>query len=332
VNRDADGAARLLRWAVRLLPARRQEWGRAMQAELASIEPGPDRRRFAVTCTRAALSRPATLVRLGRRLPVAGVLAAAIVLAGDIPLAGVRREAIVMVVVLAALPWLARRLAIAGPVAAGRTARLVSAGGLAVVAAEVLIFINYARRMPLGGGEADATVATTLIVVWTTMLTTYTIALVRLTAGRSAVTAHTLATGAGIGVAAAAAWLAAAFVHPEVPTSSGPAVVAIAAAAVCAGWASRQRSGRGAESRVAALCAAAGAALLIAVQIDGPLRMLPPWVANSAPPVYPAETTERLVDSIGVWLLGCLLATALSLAIRPSPQPADLPNATVSVA
>jgi hypothetical protein len=302
-----------------------------MQAELASIEPGPERRRFAFTCTRAALSRPATLVRLGRHLPVTGALAAGVVLAGGIPLAGIRREAIAMVVVLGALPWLARRLAIAGPVAAGRTARLVSAGGLAVVAAEVLIFVNYARRTPLGEGEADATVATTLIVVWTTLLTTYTITLVRLTARRSAVTAHTLATGAGIGVAAAAAWLAAAFVHPGVPTSSGPAVVAIAAAAMCAGWLSR-RSGRGAQRQVAALCAAAGTALLIAVLIDGPLRMLPPWVANSAPPGYPPETTERLVDSIGVWLLGCLLATALSLAIRPSPQPADLPNATVSVA
>ena len=52
--------------------------------------------------------------------------------------------------------------------------------------------------------------------------------------------------------------------------------------------------------------------------IDGPLRLFSPWVANSAPPA--SGSVERLVDSIGVWWLGRLLAAALSLAIR-SPRP-----------
>ena len=52
--------------------------------------------------------------------------------------------------------------------------------------------------------------------------------------------------------------------------------------------------------------------------IDGPLRLFSPWVANSAPPVYPPPSVDRLIDSIGVWLVGCLLAVALSLAVRVS--------------
>jgi len=55
---------------------------------------------------------------------------------------------------------------------------------------------------------------------------------------------------------------------------------------------------------------------MTAVLIDGPLLLFSPWVSNSTPPVYPPESVERMVDSIGVWLVGCLLAIALSLAAR----------------
>ena len=95
-------------------------------------------------------------------------------------------------------------------------------------------------------------------------------------------------------------------------SSNGPAVLAIAIAALGAAWVS-------AERRIAGLCAAATTAMLIALLIDGPLRALSPWVSNSAPPVYPPESVHRLVDSVGIWLLGCLLAAALSLVLlRPA--------------
>jgi hypothetical protein len=183
------------------------------------------------------------------------------------------------------------------------TAGLVRAGGLAVVAAEVLVLLEQ--------GRTD----TTLIVVWAAMLTIYTIALLRVTARRSTIATSTLVSGAGLGVLAALAWVAAAALEPSVPSSSGPAVLAIAAAAVCATWACR-----GGQGQIAGLCAAAGCALLIAVMIDGPLPLFPGWVSTSAPPVYPPETAARLVDSIGVWVLGCLLATALTLAIRSARE------------
>jgi hypothetical protein len=108
-----------------------------------------------------------------------------------------------------------------------------------------------------------------------------------------------------------------------VPTGNGPATVAIAAAALCAACAAR----RGAERQIAGLCAAAGCALLIAVTIDGPLRLFPAWVSTNAPPAYPPETAARLVDSVGIWVLGCLFAAALTLAIRSAPISGDLPGA-----
>ena len=151
----------------------------------------------------------------------------------------------------------------------------------------------------------DVASATTVIAVWTAILSIYLVAATSL----GAVSSRTLARGAGLGVSAGAAWLAAVLVDPDVASSNGPAVLAIAAAAFGAGW----------GSRIAGLCAAATTAMLIALLIDGPLRALSPWVSNSAPPVYPPETVHRLVDSAGVWLLGCLLAAALSLVLlRPA--------------
>ena len=262
----------LLRWVVRLLPARRREWGLAMQAELAGLERG--RWAFALSCARGVLGRPETLLRLVPRVFAAGALIAAVWLLADIRAGVVRLEAIAMVTALVAVIWVAR------------PTRIVGAAGAAILAAEALVFL---RGLRLEDG------ATTGIVVWTVMLTIYAVALTRAPA-----------RGAAIGAAAAAAWLAATLFDPAVPTSNAPALLVIALAAICAG------------GRASGLCAAATAALLIAVLIDGPLSLFSPWVANSAPPVYPPESVDRLVDSIGVWLVGCLLATALSLAARSS--------------
>lgn len=224
------GPDRLLRVASRLLPAGRREWGRAMEAELAVLDRG--RWNFALSCTRAVVSRSATLPRL------------------------------------------------------------VRVGGLAVIATEALVFIAQGRSDPA------------LVAVWTTLLSIYTLALLRVTA--RSLTTRTLAAGAGFGALAALAWLAASALDHRLPGSSGPAVVAVAAAAFCAAWVA---------GRIAALCAAAGSALLVAFMIDGPLQLSAAWVSNSAPPVYPPEAPVRLVDSIGVWVLGCLLAAALGLAL-----------------
>ena len=54
-RRERDLADRYLACVVRLLPAARREWGRAMRAELAAIDDAAERRRFALGCTRVVL-------------------------------------------------------------------------------------------------------------------------------------------------------------------------------------------------------------------------------------------------------------------------------------
>lgn len=53
-----DGAGRLLRFAVRWMPAERREWGDAMLAELEQIEPPVERWRFALGCVEGAILMP----------------------------------------------------------------------------------------------------------------------------------------------------------------------------------------------------------------------------------------------------------------------------------
>ena len=260
----------VLRSIVRLLPERRREWGQAMEAELAGLDSG--RWRFALSCARGVLGRPETIARLVPSLLVAGAAGIAVWLLAGIQDGPVRLEAIAMVSVLGVVAWFTR------------PARLMGAAALAILGAEGLIFLRGLQ------GESDATAG---IVIWTAMLSIYALALTRAPA-----------RGFAIGAAVAAAWLVATVVDPGVPTSTGPALLAIAFAAICA------------RGRIAGLCAAASAALLIAVLIDGPLSLLSPWVANSAPPVYPPESVDRLVDSVGIWLFGTLIAAALGLATR----------------
>jgi hypothetical protein len=260
----------VLRLIVRRLPERRRAWGQAMEAELAGLDSG--RWRFALSCARGVLGRPETIVRLVPSLLVAGAAGIAVWLLAAIPDGPVRLEAIAMVSVLGVVAWFTR------------PARLMGAAALAILGAEGLIFLRGLQ------GESDATAG---IVIWTTMLSIYALALTRAPA-----------RGFAIGAAVAGAWLVATVIDPGVPTSTGPALLAIALAAICA------------RGRIAGLCAAATAALLIAVLIDGPLQLLSPWVANSAPPVYPPESVDRLVDSVGIWLFGTLIAAALGLAIR----------------
>jgi hypothetical protein len=53
---DRDAAARLLAGVVRLLPASRREWGRAMEAELAAIARPAERRRYALSSLRGVVA------------------------------------------------------------------------------------------------------------------------------------------------------------------------------------------------------------------------------------------------------------------------------------
>lgn len=302
----------LLARVVRLLPSHRQDWGLAMQAELAGIESASARWQFARSCTRAVLARPTVMLKLGSWTSAAAVQATAAVLAGEIPFVSTRREALAMVAFLTALFWASRRPLMFGPLASNRAARLVLAGGFAIGAAKSLIFLNGLRLPPHG---EDFTNSTTRMLVWTLTLAVYTIALARVTSLRAAIPARNLAIGVGAGVVMAAVWLIVVFLLPGLPSSSAPEIFAITASAATA-VAVVLRSDRLGQGLLAGLLAAASSALVIGVLLDGPLPAWSRWVPNNAPPVWPPDAPDRLVDSIGVWLLGLLLAAALSLAVR----------------
>ncbi|HEX6754546.1 MAG TPA: hypothetical protein VF109_01225 [Mycobacteriales bacterium] len=300
-----DGSARLLAGAVRLLPASRRHWGGAMVAELACIGARRERWQFALGCCRAVVSRPAVLARACG----CGAATAAVVLAAGIGFAAGRDGMLLMLALLAATRWLVRRPARFRHVGLSPAAQAVLTGGYAVVAAKAFLEIQGLRHVPLGYVDAGRT--NTLTVVWTVTLMVCLAATVRVTGCGSPAVPATLTIGAGTGGAAAAAWLAATVLHPAVPGSSGPAVIVIAGAAAI-GWLLVGRSGQG---RIAGLLAGASAALLIGLMIDGPLPALPWWVRDNTAPLD-AAGFARLVDPIGIWALGVLLAAALAVAVR----------------
>ena len=75
-TRPVDAPARLLAWAVGLLPADRADWGQAMVGELEQVRQRPKRWRFAVGCLAATLLLPARRAGAGR-LVIGLVVAAA---------------------------------------------------------------------------------------------------------------------------------------------------------------------------------------------------------------------------------------------------------------
>ena len=77
--------------------------------------------------------------------------------------------------------------------------------------------MNRCRIRLLRETAALCSDATAGIVIWTTMLSMYALALTRAPA-----------RGFAIGAAVAAAWLVATVIDPGVPTSTGPALLAIA--------------------------------------------------------------------------------------------------------
>ena len=99
----------------------------AMRAELATLDGPAERWRFALGCTRAAMLPSPTSRAAGRSLAVAG--AGALVLAGEVALAGVIGEFMPLVLALALLAWLGRRPSYFGPVRPDRATRFARAGG-----------------------------------------------------------------------------------------------------------------------------------------------------------------------------------------------------------
>jgi hypothetical protein len=83
-----DGPGWLLAAAAATLPADRRDWGQAMTAELAQVQRGPARWRFAAGCARAAVFPPRghrAAVGVAGAVAVAAIAAAALVTGAALP-------------------------------------------------------------------------------------------------------------------------------------------------------------------------------------------------------------------------------------------------------
>jgi hypothetical protein len=308
-DRPRDAAGWLLAAAVRLLPARRHDWGRAMRAELAGIAPARDRWGFALGCTRAVVTDTSAVLALARRLLVLTALGATVGLALRSP------AALVIVGVLAGVAWVTSRPRAFGPAADSRTARALRGVALVAIGAQVVLLVVSLRlvrpdRAPTGPLLGDRIA----LIVWTALMGAYIVALIRVTAGTAVVAGRTLVAGTGAGAGSGLLWTVACLALPALPTSTSPALVAMLVAALAGAWSTRRQGQR--QSIIAALCAATTAALFIDLVIEDALPVAGRWVSTSYPPVYPAGSMERLVDPIGILIIGALAAVVLGATVR----------------
>jgi hypothetical protein len=300
-----DLAARTLRLAVRALPRDAAPWGRAMVAELAAIDGPAERRRFVLSCVRVVLTcRPAVRAALPRlALTTYGLVA--LLLAARVPSGPARFGAIAVALVLTIGCGVTCGRFGFGPAGHGRLGRWFRVGGLAVIGAEVLAFLTSLRERP---GDAK------LWAVVTGVLAVLVVAVVRVTARRSAISRPVLGAAVGAGLGAAALWTAGAVAMPHMPSTSTPVLVTAAAAGV---WAvllanARQRGGDRQPGPVAALLAPAIAAHVIALVISTVLPLWPRWIPHNAPP---AIGPYRLDDPIAAILLSVVLAAFVAIVV-----------------
>jgi hypothetical protein len=224
-----DGPARVLAAAVRLLPAGRRDWGRALQAELAAVTDPAERRSFARGGVRA-LAGPAHVLRgtlhLVTVVGTTGMLLAWAATVGDPPQTW---TLYLMIVVLSAVCWTARRAGMLGPAGDGRPAGLLRAGGYLIAAGVVALAAGRAHPATLEEADAGAGV-----LVLGTVAVSFVVGTAVVTAKRSAATARVLVIGAGCGLAATAGWLVVVGVAPPIPPSTAGALISAAVAAVAA--------------------------------------------------------------------------------------------------
>lgn len=136
-------------------------------------------------------------------------------------------------------------------------------------------------------------------IVWAVLSLIHAVAIVRLT------TAGSRLAGVAFGLAAFALWALLCLMTPALPTSNAPSGLAIALAGLAAVlWTGRESARR---ATVAGLTAALTVAFLSTVYLDTVLPYLGRWVINSAPP----SASYRLVDSVGLFMLGAILALAV---------------------
>jgi hypothetical protein len=146
--------AGLLHRSLRLLPAERRQWAEAAWAEAGEVPAGWPRLLWLSDGLWLVVREAAMARRIVYRLGIAVVMVAvaAVVLAswrgvphGDVETSVDRLRVAVLVLVLAGLPWVARRRGVFGPAAESVTARLVRTVGCTALCALIWVVVQIDR-------------------------------------------------------------------------------------------------------------------------------------------------------------------------------------------
>ncbi|MEV6851922.1 hypothetical protein [Actinoplanes sp. NPDC051411] len=312
---EKDWPARLLYAAVRVVPAERRDWGRAMQAELAAIDQPADRWSFAWGCLRASHLLRGT-VHLLMVLGTLGALLAWIATADYPPLFWILST---VASVLAAVCWQGRRTGMLGPTGDGVAAWLLRGSGYVIAAGIAVVALAHAHPATLQAADdgygllAIAAVAGSF--------------LIGLAAVKAAATRRALVTGAGSVLAATTVWLVVVLVAPPIPAAPGWALVVTAGAAVAAVLTNARNAQ---ESLLAGLLAIAGTMALIFGTVlllarFGPDSLIPDITPGALPGQHISESRVEIVDPyVLIMILSAVAATALGLAAVVTRRPTAL--------
>jgi hypothetical protein len=150
LNGVTRALARLLGWSGGLVPPGRRRWTEAVRAEAGEVPAGLARLGWLVGGFWLVAREARMLRRIGYGLGVVAVaLAAALVVRniwhGGLGIGWGKARVILLLALMAGLPWVARRRGVFGPVGTSITARVVRAGGCAVLLALVLDFTRVQR-------------------------------------------------------------------------------------------------------------------------------------------------------------------------------------------
>jgi hypothetical protein len=304
-----DLADRYLGLVVRLLPAGRGDWGRAMQADLAAIEGRPARVRFALGCTRLVLLPSARMRSAGLLLGVACLIG----LSGEIG------PVLPIALILGLFAWLGRRAGYFGPVRDDWVTRAVRTGGWGLVAAVVLVQLT---------GRAPGHI------VLTTLVTLLTAAFLAATASASRVSGAALGAGAGAGLlTGAAGFVVAPFERIGTPLAHGLPlhgrwlVLVVFAAPAAAALLTAQRTRRAEQGVMATVCAGAVGSLTFGLLGLAAIVLFPGSVPDIVGSVMmpgtsdaarqAADATEAADPYWGFLPFAAMLATLLWAVARP---------------
>jgi hypothetical protein len=241
---------RVLAVAITVLPARHRAWGRAMQAELATINNPAERSRFARSCVRAVCASPLAVCGMLARLVVAAMTLVAVAFAANAA-PGVGVQAGALVVVLVGFSVAGTRASWLGPVGASPVAGCWRMVGYLLVGSLLLGVLQ-----PRNGGPTHDPAG-----FWVAgaMITIFLIATLRLT---SQVAARTLLVIGASALGTAGVWsgLMLSFTDARtMPLWTGAAIVVAGALAAAACYS------RGSLDQVAV--AAVGAVFAVSVSI-----------------------------------------------------------------